>query len=143
MIFKKILRTQAASQWARTGQTGVPVYIAAVIIPFITGIRTGISVAFVGIAPAGYSLYSKSHRQYSHHRISMPYNFKRIYGVMLSLIICAHSSPNPYFKRADHSYLYRTLYAPSSISIFDPFISHTCHVGQQLFMRLFMCTSGS
>lgn len=121
MIFKKILEdTGAASAIGKEiDSTGVPVYIAAVIIPFITGIVTGISVAFVGISlPVILSIAKATGNTAMTEPLTVLAISSGFMGVMLSPLHLCLILSNSYFK-ADHSYFYRKLYAPClSIIIF-------------------------
>jgi hypothetical protein len=119
MIFKGILEdTGAASAIGREiDRTGVPVSLAAMIIPFITGIVTGISVAFVGIAlPVVISIANMTGNGNLIPDLTVLSISSGFMGVMLSPLHLSLILSNSYFK-ADNSIFYRKLW-PSCAAIF-------------------------
>lgn len=124
MIFKKILEDTGAAQEIgdEIRRTGVPVYLAAFLLPFITGMVTGISVAFIGISlPVVVSIAGIS----GNAELIKPLTFLAIssgfMGVMLSPLHLCLILSNSYFE-ADQAIFYKKLAPPCLTIILFSFI---------------------
>ncbi|WP_027358992.1 DUF401 family protein [Desulforegula conservatrix] len=111
MVFKKILEdTGAAGQIGSeiTG-AGIPIYLSAFFLPFLTGIVTGISVAFIGISlPVIISLCSVSGNTALIEPVTILAIASGFMGVMLSPLHLCLILSNSFFG-ADSLTFYKRL----------------------------------
>lgn len=124
MVFKGILEdTGAAVQIGKEiKNAGIPIYIAAFFLPFLTGMVTGISVAFIGISlPVIVSLCSVSGNASLLEPVTVLSIASGFMGVMLSPLHLCLILSNSFFG-ADSLVFYKRLTPPCVLIIAFSFI---------------------
>lgn len=126
MIFKKILEdTGAAERMAfEIRDTGIPIYLTAFFLPFLTGMVTGISVAFIGISfPVVVSIAASMPDPGAGYAATCLAIVSGFMGVMLSPLHLCMILSNSFFK-ADHAVFYKKLIVPCSLIAICGFIHY-------------------